>query len=89
MSDTNYGRMAPKEVSEARYIDMLEVLPPARWTTKSGSESFHVSEYLSGNFVSWFVRITSSDGSVRYFELQDVDTMKHDALVAMCAGVAA
>jgi hypothetical protein len=76
--------MAPKEVDAERWWDMLEVLPPSRWTRAGGTESFHVCEYLSGNFVSWFVRIGE-----RYFELQDVDTMKHGELVALCQQVAA
>lgn len=82
MSGDNYGRMAPVEVSEARWWEMLEVMPPSKWKGSNGSQSFHVCEYLSGNFVSWFVKI-----GPRYFELQDVDSLAHEQLVALCKGV--
>jgi hypothetical protein len=82
MSGDNYGRMAPKEVTEERWHDMLCVLPPSKWRGSNGSQSFHVCEYLSGNFVSWFVNI-----GARYFELQDVDSLTHAQLVDMCQGV--
>ena len=41
-------------IDEARFWEMLEVLPPCRWGTVGGYEVFHVSERLSGNLVSWF-----------------------------------
>jgi hypothetical protein len=63
---------APVEINEERFMDMLEILPPAKWVRYAEEESFHVSERIAGNIVSIFVRIGK-----RYFEMQDEITLSH------------
>ena len=70
-----YGPKPIREITEARYWEMLEVLPPCKWRHSAGGESFHVSEYMSGNFVNWFVCIGKSNYGGRYFAIDDVDTL--------------
>jgi hypothetical protein len=65
------------EVTHERFWDMLEVLPPCKWITAGSEETFHVSERLWDNHVSWFTRIGE-----RYFECTDIDTRRHYEIVA-------
>lgn len=53
-------KTAPAQISEARYWEMLEILPPCRWHTAGGFEIFHVSEHLTGDLVSWFAHRTGT-----------------------------
>lgn len=54
------------EVTEDRFMDALNVLPPAGWTTRRGVESFRISERLWGNITDIFARL-----GTRYFTLTD------------------
>lgn len=47
----------PVEITEERYMDFLECLPPCKWTRHRGAEVFHISERLDGNIVQWCVKI--------------------------------
>lgn len=49
----------PKAISEEKWDEMLNVLPPARWT-RGRVEIFHISEHLSGCAVDWYGRINGS-----------------------------
>lgn len=48
---------APEIISEEKYWDLLEVLPPCRWTHRGGMNFFHVSERLRGNLVQWVAQV--------------------------------
>ena len=72
-------RTPPVEVTEERFWDMLEVLPPCRWVHNHNHETFYVSERITMNIVSHFIRIGK-----RYFELQDDATVKPDTLLDRC-----
>ncbi len=52
----NTLKTKPTPITEQRFWDMLEVLPPCRWHNVGGFEVFHVSERLTGNLVSWFAQ---------------------------------
>jgi hypothetical protein len=65
-------KKAPVEINEERFMDMLEILPPAKWVRHVEEESFHVCERIAGNIVSIFVRIGK-----RYFEMQDEIGLSH------------
>ena len=52
----------PVEVTEDRYMEMLEILPPMKW--KNGT--FMMSELLCSHYTSIFCQIGS-----RYFEMVD------------------
>ena len=62
----------PTRITQQRFFDMLEVLPPEGWHRADGSESFKMSEYQAGNITSIFVRIGTD-----YYELQDRATLTH------------
>jgi len=46
-----------QEISEEKWRDMLEVLPPEKWQTVKGVEIFRMSEYTSGNITGHFARL--------------------------------
>lgn len=46
----------PEPVTAERWEDMLNVLPPCRWSTRAGFSVFHVSEREYGNLVSWYAK---------------------------------
>jgi hypothetical protein len=54
------------EVTEERFTDALNVLPPVGWTTHRGVESFRISERLWGNLTDIYARLGD-----RYFKLTD------------------
>src|SRR3990167_5639371 len=45
---------APAVITEARFHEMLNVLPPSRWHNCGGFEVFHVCERLTHDLVAWF-----------------------------------
>lgn len=57
-----------QEITEERWHDMLEVLPPASWATADGVNSFYVIEALTGTIHSWFARVKTPTGE-RFFEV--------------------
>ena len=67
-------RVSPKVIDKTRYWEMLEVLPPCRWTMAGMWEVFHVSERLTGHLVSWFAS-GRLNGQEFYFEMVDYDNM--------------
>ena len=72
----------PVEISEERFFEMLEILPPEKWVRFKTEESFQVSERITGNIVMIFVRIGS-----RYVEMHDDMTLTHEDRVR-AAGIA-
>lgn len=73
-------RSPVKEIDRARYWESLEVLPPCKWRgIGSNFETFHVSERIAGNIVSWFIRLGhDTEGATppaRYFALDDDCTL--------------
>lgn len=48
----------PEIISEERYWELLEVLPPCRFTSVAGgSQQFHMLEADTGNIHTWCVKI--------------------------------
>lgn len=75
----------PAVITKECYMEMLEVLPPARWTRAGYSESFHLSEHIDGPFVSWYVRFGEGDFA-KYYTLVEHCRAKHSELLGMvCA----
>ena len=60
----------PQPITEQRFQDMLNVLPPCRWHNAGGFEVFHISERLTHDLVSWFAH---KDG--QYWEFTDYASM--------------
>ena len=78
-----FGAKPAREIDAQRFDDMLGVLPPCKWYGHgTNQESFHVSEFLSGNIVSWFVQLNG-----RYFQIDDACTLTHRELIAMARRV--
>ncbi len=73
-----------KEITEARYWEMLEVLPPLSWGRNNGVESFFMSEAITHCIRSQFGKYAG-----RYFE-KTIDTsdkttwMSQEELSALC-----
>lgn len=45
-----------QEITEDQYNDMLDVLPPLKWTTIQGVEEFLISEMLSGTYTNQYAK---------------------------------
>jgi hypothetical protein len=65
-----------EEVSEARWLDQLTVLPPLDWQSSPAGETFKRSEMYSGKVTHIFAHIRG-----RYFECRDYAWKKHADLV--------
>lgn len=76
----DYKITEPKEVTQNRYEGMLDILPPSRWYRGHFMEYFHMSERLSGDLVTWFVRLGRQywefDDSCRLTDAQISEKMK-------------
>lgn len=76
-----WGPKPPREIDRERFWNALECLPPCKWAGMGTTrESFHVSERLSGNVVSWFLKYDK-----RYFQLDQEATRTRAELFAMVA----
>ena len=65
-----------EEITEARWIDQLTVLPPLDWKSTPAGETFKCSEMYSGKVTHIFAHIRG-----RYFECRDYASKKHAELV--------
>lgn len=70
----NYQQIS--EIDEARFMDMLEVLPPLDWRGTSDSQSFKLSEMYSGNITNIFAQY-----GMRYFQMHNQCTLTHDEIM--------
>ncbi len=61
---------AAAEETEDQYFYALEVLPPSKWRTARGVESFHVCERITGDLVSWHAQCGG-----RFFTFTDHDNL--------------
>lgn len=68
----------PEEISEEKFISMLECLPPVGWVSKGRTESFKISEFTCGQITAIYARIDD-----RYFRLSDLFLLKHDEIIEM------
>lgn len=74
--EASYLAEPPVEVDLERWIDALEVLPPARWVRMGSEESFQMSEHLCGRVTTCYVRIGR-----RYCEMRCIARTRHTELV--------
>ncbi len=74
-------KSGPFEIDEAKYREMLEVLPPHDWRHTADAESFKLIERTAGSITGIYVRIGD-----RYFHLSDSIFMKHEAIIACVRG---
>jgi len=66
----------PVEISKNYFFEMLEVLPPAKWTRSHSYESFYIIEALTGNLHQWLIRFED-----RYFTLIASKNSTHEQIV--------
>ncbi|MFK3711552.1 DUF1419 domain-containing protein [Leclercia adecarboxylata] len=64
------------EITQARYVNQLESLPPMDWCRGYGGESFKSMEFTGGDVTAIFVRYGE-----RFFECRDLHTLTHRALI--------
>lgn len=74
-----YLAAKPKRVDQERFDYMLNVLPPCKWQRGRYMETFHVSEYLSGNIVMWMVRIGVGEEAT-FWEVNQPDNLTQPML---------
>lgn len=74
------------QCSEEHFTDMLECLPPCRWSKYGGVEAFHISERLTGNLVQWCARVEDSNG-VRCYSFTDFADINSGALAEKLKGL--
>lgn len=74
----------PQEISEDRFVEMLEVLPPQRWqrSRECDFESFELSEHLSGRVTSIFCRLGG-----KYFEFTGICGQSIQTHFVHCGGL--
>lgn len=68
----------PMIISEERFHEALNVLPPARWENHGGIEMFFVIERYTHNLVNWYFKI--ADIEPLYFVCLDYDNKKGEDL---------
>ena len=67
----------PVEITEDEFLKALNVLPPVRWTHRSDSESFKISERLYGSITAIYARIGD-----RYYTFSDNIALPHDDIIS-------
>lgn len=68
-----------EEITEERYFEMLECLPPLDWQMLGKLERFNLMEMTVGSVTGSFVRYRTDSGH-RYFTRQ-VDRIKSDTFI--------
>lgn len=66
LENEKYESKPLHEITEERFMDLLECLPPVKWSSSALFESFFMSEAYTGNWRDQVMRITV-DGENRYF----------------------
>jgi hypothetical protein len=69
----------PQRIDRERWDELLNVLPPCHWVRCDSTESFHISEAITGNLYTHCVRIGD-----KYFTLVEERPTRHSDLVRMC-----
>ena len=67
----------PEEITEAKFIEMLGVLPPEKWFNDGSSESFMLAELLVGNIGTFYARIGK-----RYYSVNAPSRTEHAEIIA-------
>jgi hypothetical protein len=66
----------PQKITIERFWEMLNVLPPCKWTRLHSSESFFISEAETEDLHRWFARIGDD-----YFELVAPRSLNHEEIL--------
>ena len=66
----------PREISQEDWYYLLEVLPPCKWVRHSSAESFHISERITHDIVTWAARIAD-----KFYRFDDTCRLSHEDVV--------
>jgi len=80
--DRNRRITPPVEITQERFWELLECLPPCKWKRGVDGEAFHISERITYDIVDWCVRIGE-----KYYSFQDTDKMSADEAIKKVADV--
>lgn len=69
----------PILITQAKYHEMLEVLPPIKFRGGHDCESFMLQEFTYADITAIYCRIGAS-----YFQLKDTCALTHDEIVQKC-----
>jgi len=78
-SDRQRYCTGPQRITQERYEELLNCLPPERWTRGVGYGSFRLSERLTGAIATFCVRIGDS-----FYSLNEHEDTSHAELFKAC-----
>tara|TARA_R100000781_G_scaffold90541_1_gene55985 strand:+ start:549 stop:1043 length:495 start_codon:yes stop_codon:yes gene_type:complete len=77
-----------KEITEERFDEMLNVLPPDNWINYSTNESFRICEDLTGELSNFYIRVFDGEfpnHKERFFTVVMPRDTQHNRLISMAA----
>jgi len=77
-----------KEITEDRFDEMLNVLPPDNWINYSTNESFRISEDLTGELSNFYIRVFDGEfpnHKERFFTVVMPKDTRHNRLISIAA----
>lgn len=81
-------RTEPEQITVEQWIEALECLPPMKWGSILGVESFRCSEFYSGSITAIYARVGDSCWKFRDNAYMPMEEISRRVLLAM-GGVAA
>ena len=75
-----------EEITEERFDEMLNVLPPDNWINYSTNESFRICEDLTGELSNFYIRVFDGDfpnHKERFFTVVMPKFTKHNQLISI------
>lgn len=78
-SDRRRYCTGPHRISQERYEEALNCLPPERWIHGVGYASFRMSERISGTIATFYVRVGDS-----FYTLNEHQSTSHAELMQAC-----
>lgn len=69
----------PRRISEREFDDQLTILPPVNWVRTANTDSFQISERITGRIVHIYARYLG-----QHFHLVDRSTLTHAEIIAKC-----
>jgi hypothetical protein len=68
------------QITREKFFDLLEVLPPAKWTRRHDTESFMVVECETANLYTWCARLGTGDDATYWQMVAPNDSTHSDIL---------
>ena len=81
----NFLALPVELITEQKYNDMLDILPPIRWGNRDGCESFFMSEFQTGCYTAQYLKTSIEGRDIFATKLVHFDRpeswVKHDQIV--------